>query len=125
MPRDDAAWLMDMLLACQKVARYTDGMSFTQFTRDERTQDAVFRSLEIIGEAARNVSAVTQSQCRDVPWTQIISFRNRLIHGYFEINLEVVWQIATTDVEPLAQQLSEVVSWRRGDQASDNTGSPG
>lgn len=123
MPRDDAAWLADMLLACRKVARYTAGMSFDQFTRDERTQDAVFRSPEIIGEAARNVSTATQNQCPDIPWTRIISFRNRLIHGYFEISLEIVWQIATTEVEPLAQKLSELVSWGNGDHGSDGAGS--
>lgn len=125
MPRNDAAWLADMLMACRKVARYVAGVSFEQFTLDERTQDAVFRSLEIIGEAAGNVSEVTQNECPDMPWARIVSFRNRLVHGHFEISLDIVWQIATTEVEPLAHRPSQVVSLSGGNRASDGSGRPG
>ena len=106
MPREDAAWLADMLLACRKLSRYTDGMSFKKFASDERTQDAVLRALEGVGEAARNVSAETQDEHGDIPWARIVALRNRLIHGYFEINLEIVWQIATVEALPSAQQIN-------------------
>lgn len=80
----------------------------------------MLRSLEVIGEAARNVSTVTHNKCPDIPWARIISFRNRLIHGYFEINLEIVWQIAATEVNPLPQRLSQIVSLDDGNHASDD-----
>jgi len=81
MPRDDNAWLADMLLACRKVSRYIRDMSLQEFLSDERTQDAVFRALEIVGEAARNVSPESQARYDQIPWATIIAFRNRLTHA--------------------------------------------
>ncbi len=85
MSRDMSLYLEDILEACQKIQRYTAGMSFSDFRGDERTYDAVIRNLEIIGEAARNVEPEFQERYPVIEWRSISALRNILAHGYFSI----------------------------------------
>lgn len=109
MLRDDKAWLTDIALACRKVLRYTQSVPYDEFLRDERTQDAVLRCLEVIGEAAGNVSEETQLEQSEIPWSQIIAFRNRLIHGYFEIDFQRVWDVVQEEVGVLLQLIEATI----------------
>jgi uncharacterized protein with HEPN domain len=83
-------------------------MDFMGFEKDTRTQDAVIRSLEIIGEAAnkaRSADPDFAAQASDVPWDVMYGMRNRIVHDYFEVDLEVVWQTVTNDLPQLRQQI--------------------
>lgn len=76
----------DILSASEKIQRYTDGMSFDQFTLDEKTADAVVRNFEVIGEAANRLPADFKAQHPHIDWDRIRGFRNRIVHDYFGID---------------------------------------
>ena len=94
--------------AIARVQRYTRGKSKAAFIGDEQLQDAVVRNLEIIGEAARNISqhapAFTQ-QNTQIPWPALYAMRNRLSHGYWAVDLDVVWQVVQRDLPALKEKL--------------------
>ena len=92
MPRDEDAYLLDMLLAARDGVRFATGLTFAQFKESRLQQYAVLKSIEIIGEAAAHISAETKNTHADLPWTDIIGMRNRLVHGYFEVDIERVWR---------------------------------
>jgi len=75
-----------------------------------RFNDAVIRNLEVMGEAVRQVSATTRSAHPDIPWRQIAGTRDRVIHGYFTVDLEIVWEIVETELPPLHQRLAAFVT---------------
>ncbi|MDE0475913.1 MAG: DUF86 domain-containing protein, partial [Gammaproteobacteria bacterium] len=87
MPRDDSAYLLDMLLAARDALSFTEDLSFEDFVRDRRTQLSVLKSVEIVGEAAAQVSGDARRANPDIPWRQIVGMRNRLVHVYFDIDL--------------------------------------
>ena len=87
MPRKESAYLLDMVLAARKALSFTDGMSFAQFERDTRAVFAATKAIEIVGEAAAQVTRDTRQAHPDIPWRDIIAMRNRLVHAYFDINL--------------------------------------
>lgn len=104
-------YLEHMLEAIRRIHRYTKGMDEATFRVDERTQDAVIRNIEIIGEASSNISHVDErfvEQHPEVPWKVMRAMRNRVAHGYFEIDWEIVWRTITKDLPHLEQQLTEL-----------------
>ena len=109
MPRDDHAYLMDMLLAAQDAARFAVGLTFSQFEKSRLHQYAILKAIEVIGEAATRVSAETKKNHPDVPWSEIIGMRIRLVHGYFEVNLKRVWDTVQTDLSTLIDQVEQIV----------------
>ena len=109
MPRDDSAYLLDMLLAARDALSFTEGMSFENFVRDRRTQLSVLKSLEIVGEAAVQVSEDIRRANPDIPWRQIVGMRNRLVHTYFDIDLPLVWDTVHHDLSDPIARLEPVV----------------
>ncbi len=109
MPRDDSAYLLDMLLAARDAVLFTAGMSYDDFVRDRRTQLSVLKSLEIVGEAAAHVSGDTKQAHSDISWREIVSMRNRLVHVYFDINLPLVWDTVRDDLPALIERLEPLV----------------
>ena len=114
MSRDVGLYLEDILLACQKIRRYTAGTSFADFKGDERTYDAVIRNMEIIGEAARNVESEFQAQYPDVEWRAITALRNILAHGYFSIKDEILWDIVENKVPRLEELIWNLLDSLKG-----------
>ena len=92
MWRDDA-YVLDMLLAARKVLEFTKGVDWVRFQREELVQNAVMRQIQIIGEAARMVSPEYQSEHPEVPWRDMVGMRNRLVHEYFRILPDRVWDV--------------------------------
>jgi len=108
MWRDDA-YLLDMLLAARKVQEFTQRVSRKQFENDELIQNAVMRQIQIIGEAARKVSLEYQKEHPDIPWQEIVGMRNRLIHEYFRIIPERVWDVVEKDIPELIRLIEPLV----------------
>ncbi len=107
--RDERLYLADMRDAVDRILRYTLG-GRAAFFADPMVQDAVIRNLEVMGEAVRQVSATTRSAHPEVPWRQIAGTRDRVIHGYFTVDLEIVWEIVATELPPLQKHLAALVT---------------
>ena len=105
----DAAYLWDMLDAAQMVEQLSEGLNFAQYSNDRRTQLAVERSLEIIGEAAGRVSTSFRNAHPEIPWRQIIGQRNVLIHEYGEIKQERIWKVVRENVPQMIDLLKQFV----------------
>jgi uncharacterized protein with HEPN domain len=96
--RSIEALIADIYEAIEKIERYTTGISKTGFMADDKTIDAVVRNLEIIGEAANRLpDRITKSQSI-IQWKKIIGLRNRIVHDYFGIDVELVWRIIQNDL---------------------------
>lgn len=109
MPREWPLRVQDILESIQKILRYTDGMSQEEFDRDERTFDAVVRNFLIIGEAANFIPEEIEETHPDVPWGQMRGMRNVLVHVYFGIDSDIIWQTIREDLRPLVPQLKAIL----------------
>jgi uncharacterized protein with HEPN domain len=105
----DQLRLRHMRDAAEKIVAFTKGLVPADFQADEKLQLAVIRLLEIAGEAASGLSDGVKDNHPEIPWSQITATRNRLIHGYFNVDLNVVWKIVTEDVPALAQSLQALI----------------
>ena len=114
MPRDDTAYLLDMLLAARDALSFTEDMSFDDFVRDRRTQLSVLKVVEIVGEAAAHVSDDARRASPDIPWREIVGMRNRLVHVYYDINLPLVWDAIRHDLPDLIARLEPLVPPENG-----------
>lgn len=109
MPRDYKLYLDDILESCRKIRQFTEGMSFQEFERDVKTQDAVIRNFEVIGEAANRLPKEIKSLYHGIEWAKIVGFRNILIHTYFGVELDTVWSAIVEKVSDLEEQTKEVL----------------
>jgi len=108
MSRDDA-YLLDILQAARLAVQYLHEATLEVFLDDVRLQDSVIRRLEIIGEAARRVSEQTRSQHPDLPWREMVTLRNIVIHEYDNVDLTIVWDTVKKDLPPLIDALDQIV----------------
>src|SRR4051812_43867903 len=92
----DAVYLRHMVAAAVKIERFLFGLTREAFGQNDMAIDAVVRELEIIGEAARNVSPAFRAAHPDLPFAEMIGMRNRLIHAYFGVDLDVIWKTCET-----------------------------
>jgi uncharacterized protein with HEPN domain len=109
-------YLEHMPEAIRRIERYTDDLSEVIFLEDEKTQDAVIRNFEIIGEAARNISLYHADFAHahaDIPWGDAYLLRNQVAHGYFKVDLEIVWRTIQADLPQLAAQIHALLTSRR------------
>ncbi|MGE5343380.1 MAG: DUF86 domain-containing protein [Candidatus Omnitrophota bacterium] len=109
-PEDrNAAYVWDMFEAARNVTQFISGMGIDEYLKDRKLQLAIERSLEIIGEAAKNISTEYQRCYPDIPWRKIISQRNVIAHEYGEIKQERIWTVASLNVPELVQQLEPLL----------------
>ena len=108
-PREALDYLRDILEMMNKVQEFIGDMSFRDFAGDDKTNFAVFRALEVIGEAAKQVPGPVRRRHPDVPWRRMAGMRDWLIHGYFGGDVEIVWETATRLVPELRTRLAEVL----------------
>lgn len=106
--RTDKEFLSDILEAIRRIKAYTAGMTYETFLQDTKTQDAVVRNLEIIGEAVKNLSEEMRHRYSAVPWKSMAGVRDRLIHHYFGVSLDVVWGIVTVELDGVASGVEQI-----------------
>ena len=105
----DAAYLLDILIAAREAREFSTGLSREQFEGSTLHQHAITKTLEIIGEAARKISEQTRDAHPEVPWQDIIAMRHRLVHEYFRIDLEKVWDAVQNDIPELIRLIEPLV----------------
>jgi uncharacterized protein with HEPN domain len=108
MWRDDA-YMLDMLLAAHKVENFTAGIGWEKFKVDDLLQNAVMHQIQIIGEAASKISQQYKDSHPEIPWQMIIGMRNRLVHEYFDIIPERVWDVVENNISELIQLVEPLV----------------
>lgn len=101
--------IQDILKSIQKIETFIDGMTASQFKKNELVIDAVVRNLEIIGEASKNISLSTRRLYPNIPWNQMNGMRNILIHEYFGVDVATVWHTAKIHLPILKKQLESIL----------------
>ena len=120
--RKDADLVADISDAARRIGEYIRGMAFEEFARDTKTQDAVVRNIEIVGEAVKLLSAGFKRNHPDVPWKQMAGMRDVIIHRYFGVALDIVWRVATKDLPEAVARLQKAKAEEAG-RRSRETGS--
>ena len=105
MEKDDTVFLVHILESIDLIERYVNGMDEEDFMKDRAAQDSVVRRFEIIGEASSNLTEEIRQNSPDVDWPDIIGMRNNLIHEYFGIDLETVWDTIKNDLPAFREQI--------------------
>jgi uncharacterized protein with HEPN domain len=109
MKKQDEVYLKEILEQIFSAQKYIKGKNQNSFMRSSLHKAAVVRTLEVIGEAARQISEPTRIKLPQIPWNQMIGMRNRLIHGYFDVDYEIVWQVAKNELPKLTAALDRSV----------------
>ena len=110
MKKDDSVYLKHIIDAIKQIRDYLNSVTKDKFYESKLIQDGVLRQLGIIGEACSKVSEALKQKHNNIPWYQITGLRNRVVHAYFDINLEIVWEIAQDDLNLLENQINFVLS---------------
>lgn len=110
--RGDREYLADIREAIQRIQTYTTNLSYAQFLTDEKTQDAVIRNIEILGEAVKHLTADLTAAHPEVEWKSIAGMRDKLVHEYFGVNLDILWDVLTTRLPPLRVQIERIIQSR-------------
>lgn len=103
--RNIEVYVQDILDACDSILEYTIDYSLDQFKMDKKTIDAVIRNLEIIGEAAKKISPETREKFPFLNWSGMAGMRDKLIHEYFGVNLEIIWMTIEKEIPKLVKNL--------------------
>jgi uncharacterized protein with HEPN domain len=106
--KDDLAFIEHILLCIEKIQDYTKDMTPVDFKDNELVQDAVIRNIEIIGEASKKVSKDLKAQYPEVPWKEISGMRDKLIHDYFGVDVDVVWKTVKEDIPYLKSLIENI-----------------
>lgn len=110
MRSEDRVRLRHMIDAVETTQRFLSGRTRDDLDRDQMLLFAVVRAIEILGEAAGRLTEEVRAQSADIPWAAIVSMRNRLIHGYFDIDAEIVWKTATEELPELLPGLRTLLA---------------
>lgn len=106
---EDLVRLRHMLDAAQKAVEFSEGRTRNDLDSDEMLALALVRLLEIVGEAAKKVSEELRQRYPEIPWKQIAGTRDRLIHGYFDVDLDIIWSIVADDLLILIAELGRIL----------------
>lgn len=103
-------YLDDIQKSAEKIRDFTQNIDFDRFAEDEKTSDAVIRNFEIIGEASKKIPEEIQDKNPELPWSQMAGMRDKLIHGYTDVDLEIVWKTAKDEIPELLKELRKLRS---------------
>jgi uncharacterized protein with HEPN domain len=107
--KDDSIYLLHIRDTLNRIFDYTAGGA-ENFLQDTKTQDAVVRNLEIIGEAVKHISEKLRAQYPDVPWKRIAGMRDKMIHEYFGVNLQLVWDVVVQELPGLRGRIEQILA---------------
>ena len=110
MSREYRDYLEDILTAIDESAEFTKGISFDAFTRDRKTINAVVRSLEVLGEAAKHIPAGLRAKAPGVPWKYMAAMRDKLVHEYFGVDPSIVWAVIKDELPPLRPEIERLMA---------------
>ena len=108
--RDDRLFLLDIVASTESLQSFIRENSREDFRKDKLLQSALLHELSIIGEAATKISQALQDKYPAVPWREISGFRNQIVHAYFSLDLDIVWETVANDVPELLLQVGEILS---------------
>lgn len=111
----DSIYLEHILDSISRIEEYTDGVSEEEFRNNKLIQDGVVRQIEIIGEASKQLSEEVKEKYPGVPWKDIGGMRDKLIHGYFGVDLEIVWKTIKEDLPELKEQILKIKNKEMGE----------
>lgn len=109
-PKDNKIFLVHIIESITDIETFSSSLTWEQFQRSKKDQLAIIKSLEIIGEAVKNLEEGLKDQHSGIPWRQIASFRDILIHEYFQVDLEFVWNVIHKHVPELKQDIQDILS---------------
>ncbi len=107
--RKDADLIRNINESIERIISYTRDIEYDDFSRDHKTQDAVIRNIEIMGEATKSLSEKAKTENADIPWKSIAGTRDKLIHDYFGVNIDIVWNIVKQDIPDLLLKIRIVL----------------
>jgi len=107
--RDIRLYLKDILAAIQAIEKFVKDMNFEQFRNNDLVSSAVIRKFEIIGEATRNIPQEIKKKYPDIPWKTMVGFRDKLIHFYFGIKYDIVWETIKSKLPELKEKIKRVL----------------
>ncbi len=110
MFEDDEIRLKHILDAAREAVGFTEGHCREDLGTDRKLSLSLVRLLEIIGEAAKGITTEFCQEHSELPWKSMVGMRDRLIHGYFDVNLDIVWETVTNDLPPLINKLEKIVT---------------
>lgn len=106
--RDFRDYINDILSSIEEIEGFVKGFTFDKFVKDKKTINAVIRSLEVIGEASKKIPNVIRKKYPDIPWKKMAGMRDKLIHEYFGIDHEIIWEVATNEIKTLKYLLQDL-----------------
>jgi len=109
MHRTSLHFLDDIKEAAGKIRKYTTGMTYEEFLADEKTQDAVIRNFEVIGEATKNLPTELRNRYSAVEWRQVAGLRDVMAHGYYRIDRQIVWEIVTEKIPGFRKDILKII----------------
>lgn len=110
--RGEFEYLADIIESIKRVDSYVKGVTQKKFFQDTKTQDAVIRNIEVIGEAVRGLPAEFKRKHKEVEWAKIAGMRNRLIHLYFGVDLDIVWDVVKNRLPGLREKIHGILAER-------------
>jgi len=102
-------YVQDILDSIRDIDSFIKGMTFEDFKNDRKTINAVVRSIEVIGEASKKIPALIKTRYSEVPWKKMAGMRNKLIHEYFGIDLEILWKVSREEIKTLRSPMKQIL----------------
>jgi uncharacterized protein with HEPN domain len=114
MSRNYDLYLQDIVRAADRIASYVEGITGSEFEADQMRIDAVIRNLQIIGEAVKKIPDSTQKEYPSIPWQEIAGLRNRVTHVYFDVDINIIWDVVQFELPMLKTQIQLILKERSG-----------